>query len=84
MRLMGEDNPWIARGVAIALVLLLLGNYHCFCLMLHLSGFYTPFFMVWACPSVSFILSGSCIFHTVLPRTVKPDQLMHLWEKCVL
>lgn len=26
MRLMGEDNPWIARGVAIALVLLLLGN----------------------------------------------------------
>lgn len=25
MRLMNEDNPWIARGVAIALVLLLLG-----------------------------------------------------------
>lgn len=26
MRLMNEDNPWIARGVAIALVLLLLGE----------------------------------------------------------
>jgi hypothetical protein len=35
MRLMGQDNAWIARGVAIALVLLLLGNNHFFHLKLH-------------------------------------------------